>query len=50
MDTRQLTSLLFFNSTQRRNADQEIANLADINNLDKRNTRAIQNMFGAIKY
>jgi hypothetical protein len=31
MDTRQLTSLLFFNSTQRRNADQEIANLADKN-------------------
>lgn len=45
---KKLTSLLFF-PLQRRNDAQAIVNAADITTLEKRNTRAMQNIFGAIK-
>jgi hypothetical protein len=44
---KKLTSLFF--SLQRRNEAQAIVNAADITNWEKKNTRAMQNIFGAIK-
>jgi hypothetical protein len=49
MDITNLTIFSFYYHNQRRNADQVIENAADITNWNKRNTRAMQNIFGAIK-
>jgi hypothetical protein len=49
MDITHLIIFSFCYHNQKRNAAQEIENAADINNWNKRNTRAMQNIFGVIK-
>jgi hypothetical protein len=49
MNITHLTIFSFCCHNQRRNADQVIENAADITNWNKRNTKAMQTIFGAIK-
>ena len=49
LDIRQKVNQPFSFSLQRRNEAQAIVNAADITNWEKKNTRAMQNIFGTIK-